>query len=760
MDRYFKQFENCLQKELPYCGSDCPFRMNVNDFMDKLSRKRYNAAYKVFRDAVTFPGIVAELCPEYCAHNCPRKDLGGTIQINMLEKSCIAKTTRRDPNDYNLPKKNGNIAIIGAGVSGLACALRLASKKYTVTVFEKADKIGGQLHGMMPEEQFMAEFDLQFKFEEYTLNLNTEITDLKNLAEQGFGAVYIATGAGGNDFGMLSMDEPAAEVEGMAVFAGGSLAGKNVITAIADGIDFARAIEIFFMTKKIAAPEPRPESKIQTEIRRIPVQDPVGTSENGLFSEEELVTEVERCLRCQCDNCRYYCDLTEYLNKWPLKMRDDIMTSTMAADSLVHKTPAIKLINACTQCGLCEETCPGNIQLGGMIKEAKKKLHNLDRQPGPYHQFWVRDTEFANGPYAELTRKAPGQETCRYAYFPGCHLGAADPEYVEKSYNWLLKVQSDTALMLQCCGLPVDWSGNEAAHAEEINKIREKWELLGRPVMVMACASCMKHFREYLPEIEMISLYEVMEEKGLEPAVKDETVYSVFDPCSARHQDDMRDAVRRLLVKTCAGHEEMLDSEKHGCCGYGGNIKEANPGMAKLTAEKRSQLSENPYIVYCINCRDVFFDEGKPVKHILDLMFDITGGDELDRLPTVTERRYNRVALKEHLLENIWGENMESKPELTYELIVSDEVRDKMNSLRILEEDICFVLEAGEKYGRRTFVPDNDSYKCYREIGYITCWVEYREKNGAYEILNLYTHRMKIELEAVFNGRKIETDLR
>lgn len=760
MDRYFKQFDNCLQKELPYCGSDCPFRMNVNDFMDKLSRKRYNAAYKVFRDAVTFPGIVAELCPEYCSGSCPRKDLGGAIEINRLEKSCIAKTKRRDPNDYNLPKKNGNIAVIGAGVSGLACALRLASKKYTVTVFEKAGEIGGSLHGLMAKEQFMEEFELQFKFEEYTLNLNTEITDLNTLADQGFGAVYIATGQGGNDFGMLAMDEPAAEIGGMAVFAGGSLAGKDIINAIADGIDFARAIEIFFMTKKIAAPEPRPVSKIQTEIRRIPAQPAPEATEDGLFSEEEMLAEVERCLRCQCDNCRYYCDLTEYLNKWPLKMRDDIMTSTMAAESLVHKTPAIKLINACTQCGLCEETCPGNIQLGGMIKEAKKKLHNLDRQPGPYHQFWVRDAEFANGPFAELTRKAPGHDTCSYAYFPGCHLGAADPEYVEKSYKWLLSVQPDTALMLQCCGLPVDWSGNEAAHEEEIAKIRDKWQQLGQPVMVMACASCMKHFREYLPEIEMITIYELMQQHGLEPAVKDETVYSVFDPCSARHEDDMRDAVRRLLVKTGAGLEELLDAEKHGCCGYGGNIKEANPGMAKLTAEKRSQMGENPYIVYCINCRDVFFDEGKPVKHILDLMLDIGGGDGPDRLPTATEQRYNRVALKEKLLAEIWGETMENKPELTYTLSISDEVRDKMNRLRILEEDICYTLEAGEKYGRRTYVPDADSYKCYREIGYITCWVEYRPAGEAYEILNLYTHRMKIELEAVFNGRKIETDLR
>lgn len=758
MDRYFKQFDNCLQKEIPYCGSECPFRMNVIDFIDKLGRKRYNAAYKVFRDAVTFPAIVAELCPEYCSHACPRQDFGGAVQINMLEKSCLSKAKRKDPNDYNLPKKNGSIAIIGAGASGLACALRLASKKYTVTVFEKNAEIGGQLHSLMPREIFMEEFALQFKFEEYTLNLNTEITSLDQLADQGFEAVYIATGSEGNDFGLMSMKEPAAEIKGMAVFAGGSLSGKDPVNAIVDGIDFARAIEIFFMTNKINAPEEKATSKIQTELRKVESAEPSEATEDGLFTEEELIREADRCLRCQCDNCRYYCDLTDYLDKWPLKMRDDIMTSTMAADSLVHKTPAIKLTNACTQCGLCEETCPGNIQLGSMIKEAKKRLHQLDRMPGPYHQFWVRDAQFANGPYAELTRRAPNQDSCTYAFFPGCHLGAADPDYVEKSYNWLLSVQPDTGIMLQCCGLPIDWSGNEETHLEEISKIRDKWEQLGKPVLVMACASCMKHFHEYLPEIQMISLYELMAEHGLEPAVKDDTVYSVFDPCAARHEDSMRDSVRSLLVRTGAVLEELDEAEKHGCCGYGGNIKEANPGMAKLVAEKRSKMSDKPYITYCINCRDVFFDEGKPVKHILDLMLDI--GDDLERLPTVTEQRYNRVVLKERLLERIWGETMDNKPELIYELIISDEVRDKMNRLRILEEDVCYVLEAGEKYGRRTYVPDNESFKCYREIGYITCWVEYREKDGSYEILNLYTHRMKIELEAVFNGRKTETDLR
>jgi len=103
---------------------------------------------------------------------------------------------------------------------------------------------------------------------------------------------------------------------------------------------------------------------------------------------------------------------------------------------------------------------------------------------------------------------------------------------------------------------------------------------------------------------------------------------------------------------------------------------------------------------------------------------------------------------------------MKDKPVKKYNLIISPDIQAKMNSLRLLEEDVCHIIEMGELHGRRAYDPVKESYKCYREIGSITGWVEYKPSDNAFEVLNVYTHRMKIELEVIFNGRKADIDLR
>lgn len=811
MQAYYDQFENCLQEEKPFCADDCPFHLDVLDFEDKLSAGRYSAAYKIFRNAVAFPDIVAALCPQYCTDRCPRKNSGGAIQINTLERTCIANTKRKDPNEYNLPPRKGKIAIIGAGLSGLSCALRLASKKYDVTIYEKEPQIGGQLNQLLPRDLFMTDIDRQFQFETYTLHTNTEVSDLAELSAEGFDAIYVATGHGGNDFGILEHAGKqkdgaptycylakgtggSAGHDGIAVYGGGSLLGKDVMRASADGLAMAREIEGFLKTGVLRYPEASKKTKVAVEtgfLQESAAIDPTADGpwdgllpEAKAYSPEEAEAEIARCIRCQCNSCMTHCDLTAYFNKWPLQMRDDIMTTTMPANSMIRKAPAIRLINMCTQCGLCNETCPGQIELGHMIREARRMMHKIDRMPGAYHQFWVRDMEFANGPYASLAKCPPRKESCSYAFFPGCHLGAANPLYVEKAYAALLDANDDVGLLLRCCGVPADWAGNEEIHAREIASLKADWEALGEPTMIMACPSCMRHFREYLPEIPMTSLYEIMDQWEIPAACSSEpepvaalqdspVVYSVFDPCAARNCDDMQSAVRDLLSAAGLSYEELPTGDKHGCCGFGGNIEVASPKLAEKIAQERSNISENPYITYCINCRDVFHDDGKPVRHVLDLLLGIDPPG--DTLPTVTERRCNRVILKDTLLDKIWGETMLDKPELHYTLIIKPEVKAKMNRLKVLEEDVDYVLEMGEVHGRRTYHPQTGAYKCYREIGRITCWVEYRpvpdesanmrdaqtdQKTLAYEILNVYTHRMKIELEVVFNGRKTDADLR
>ncbi len=427
-------------------------------------------------------------------------------------------------------------------------------------------------------------------------------------------------------------------------------------------------------------------------------------------------------------------------------------------------------MNTCTQCGLCDEVCPESIEIGGMLLEARRYLHKQDTMPGAYHQFWIRDMEFTNSPLAALTKKAPGQTTCTYAFFPGCQLGAANPNYVMKPYKWLLSQKSDTGLILRCCSVPADWAGNTKMHKKEIDILRNDWEKLGNPTLIMACPACIKHFKEYLPEIETISLYEIMNQwgglPGNSPGETDgqpaipifDEIYSIFDPCTARHIAPMEQAVRKLAENVGVPLEELPKGNMHGCCGYGGQVSVADPIYYNYVKKSRSQLSENPYLVYCINCRDVFQSEGKKVWHILDLLFHMDS--EGTKPPSLTQRRNNRIFLKKMLLQEIWEETMENPSELSkFQLKIGPEIQDKMDRMKILEEDLYTVIEYAENSGRRALDPEKKTYSCYRESGHITYWVEYRKEGEIYEIVNVYTHRMKIKLEGVWNGRKTESDL-
>lgn len=774
MEKYYRQYDRCRQNEKPFCSSTCPFHVDVLDFQSRMENNNYNAAYKTFRNAVGFPDIVAAMCPEYCAGVCPRRDLDQSVQLNLLEKTCVAKATKKDPTDYNVPLKDRKIAVIGGGISGLACALRLTQKKYNVTIFEKTDRLGGKLWDLLPPELFLEDIERQLQFEKYTLRLHTEVKNIHEIRNEGFEAVYIATGKGGFDFCVIHGETRCGMEEGIAVFTGGSLTGKDPMGALADGLDMAGAIEIFLKTGKLEYPEAAATCRAVADPDKLEKTDAVIPTNQGLFTDEEAAAEARRCIRCQCDACMKYCDVCAYHKKWPMRIRDDIMAtvSFSTSPSIIKKTPAKRLMNTCTQCGLCDEVCPENIEIGGMLLEARRSLHKQGTLPGAYHQFWLRDMEFTNSELAALAKKAPGQEQCTYAFFPGCQLGAAAPAYVSAPYDWLLSQREDMGLLIRCCGVPAEWAGNEEMHGREIAALQKDWEQLGKPVLILACPACRKHLKEYVPEIETVSLYEILDQWGYESAENGNTLpeegkpgaiqlkqtYSVFDPCTARHIEPMEQAVRNLAKRAGAVLEELPKGDKHGCCGYGGNVAEANGDFAAFVTKSRCQLSENPYITYCINCRDIFKEEGKQVLHIMDLLFGIHDTDS--RLPGLTERRKNRVHLKEKLLKEIWGEEMESKPkQCRYKLKFGTEILEKMDRNRILEEDVCEVIEFCEATKRRTYDPDKNTYTGYRESGNITYWVEYRIQDEEYEILNAYTHRMKIKLEGVWNGRKTDVDL-
>ncbi|MEL7567185.1 MAG: pyridine nucleotide-disulfide oxidoreductase/dicluster-binding protein, partial [Dehalobacterium sp.] len=693
MENFQEKIKNCLQNEPAFCTAACPFHLDVRDFIAKMQRGAFNAAYRTYLNTVGFPGIVSFLCDEPCKNVCPRHLKDESVAMKLLEKAALNYARNLNPNSYNLPAKKQKVAIIGAGISGLGCALRLASKKYHVTVFEKSGRIGGHLWDVMPADVFLADIERQFTYEKYTLCLNQEITDLDQLD---FDAVYVATGKGGTDFGLNFEEGGAFASNRPGVFWGGELCGKNIVEAIADGLHAVTAIERYLKTGGMNQPEEKGGTKIRINSDLIVPLEPVLPAAGDSFSREEAVSEAKRCLKCSCDACISHCDLMRYYSKYPKRIGEEVEVTIHPGTLDGNGTVATRLISTCNHCGLCKEICPLEIDTGDFLLQSHRAMREKGAMPWAFHDFWLRDMEFTNGPAAKLCKQPEGYNQSRYLFFPGCQLGASDPRYVTESYRYLLAHHPDTALLLGCCGAPAGWAGDEPLHGEVITKLRQDWISLGRPTAVFACPTCRQMFKKYLPEINGMFLYDLILKEEIIPgrAALGETV-AVFDPCTSRDEPELQQAIRELTQRAGFNLESLLYEGKLArCCSWGGQVSTANPSFAREVVKVRSTESNHPFMAYCVNCRDIFSAAGKPCYHILDVLFNIN--DLQRKPPTLTERRNNRIALKRKLLAEYWPEEvvmeqMEQK-EQKIKLDISPELQQKLHDEMILETDVQNVV--------------------------------------------------------------------
>jgi Fe-S oxidoreductase len=731
----------CLQNEQAFCTAACPFNLDVRDFIGKLQQGRFNVAYKTYQNTVGFPGIVSSLCDEPCKNVCALKDAGGSISIRMLERASMDFARNTEPDQYNMPLKDKSIAIVGGGISGLACALRLATKKYAVTVFERSSHTGGHLHELMKPEEFMADIEKQFMNEKYTIALNTEITGLDDIA---FDAIYIATGKDGNDFGLLRSNEGPYASNRDGIFMGGSLNGSGTMKAIADGLNAATAIEMYLKTSSMSHPDTTFTTKLTYDAIRIKESVAVTPADGTAFSKEEALAEAKRCLKCTCNACVYYSPLLDYFKKFPRRITEEVEVTIHPATLDGNGTVATRLISTCNHCGLCKEVCPKDIDTGEFLLRSHRAMHEKGAMPWAFHEFYLRDMLFSNNE-ASLVKTAPGFEKSRFMFFPGCQLGASNPEYVTKSYKHLLDQLPDTSLMLGCCGAPAEWAGDEALHASVIDKIRSDWMTMGQPTVILTCPTCNMMFRRYLPEIQCKFLYDFIDIDKLQVSGSfKEIKASVFDPCASRHEPELQRAIRSVATKAGFSLEPLpMEGKMAECCSYGGQVAIAHPPFATHSVQKRISQNNNPYITYCSNCRDIFASAGKEVWHILDIIFDIKNKNRKE--PTVSERRDNRLLLKEQMLRDIWKEET-AMGNTSKKLLVSPQLSEKLNKAMILESDLAAVIDHCEETGEKMLDPEKDTYSGHMRIENMTYWVEYQiTGQQEYELINGYCHRMKIE---------------
>ncbi|WP_094605707.1 hypothetical protein SPSIL_006580 [Sporomusa silvacetica DSM 10669] len=742
----FKRYtESCFQGTNPPCMTACPLKVDVRAVVDKVQKGNFTTAYRLYRNQVLFPRIVSAICSQPCKALCVLKLANAEINMQYIEHACVEFTQDREPIDFNVPPKNYRIAIIGAGLSGMSCALKLASRRYDVTVYEKQDIPGGRLRELLPKEIYLADFQSEFKNVSYNLVTSKEIRDLDEIQAD---VIYVATGAGGETFGLQEeMDSNSLGTKKQGVFLGGSVIGANPLEAIEHGVRVSHSIEKYLKVGLMdGVPETYQKKTVNEKYYTLPVTTEVFPDNlQGETNRDQAIAEAKRCLKCDCSMCIDSCDLMQKFKRSPQRIVAEVMTTLRPVEKF-SKRVASRLINTCNQCGLCKTVCSENIDMEDCLLQARRFLFKDGALPAAFHDFWLRDMEFANSDQAYALIPSENDAKSRYMFFPGCQLGASDPNYVLSAYGFLKEICNNTSLLVGCCGVPADWAGDEVLRNKVQGNILHQWYSMGEPTMIMACPTCLKTFAHYLPQIETVSLYDIMVKHAL-PQWKGRgagKIVSVFDPCASRANGKMQESIRKLLNESGYKIEELAyHGEKARCCSFGGHIHAANLEQVKKIVNNRIQENDNIYVTYCSNCRDTFASEGKACSHILDLIFDIGSPERL--APDLSQRRRNRVALVNELTGKgiVEGGTVNKMKHISIE--IPPELRKKMNDHLILEEDVLAVIVHCEETGNIMQNKTTGEFTAHLSQGVITYWVTYEKDESGYKLKKVYSHRMKIE---------------
>ena len=183
-------------------------------FIGCIASGNWAGSIRALKDYNVLPLACALICPveQQCEVRCSSSKLTYPIMIARLQEFI----SRHDlEHGFYRPKKaeakGVKIAVVGAGPAGLACAFHLAVNGYDATIFEKASKAGGVLGRAVPKYRLpreLVEQEIGF-IRKMGVDIQTgvEINSVDDLFDQGFAAVFLATGLWASAFAGLGGED-------------------------------------------------------------------------------------------------------------------------------------------------------------------------------------------------------------------------------------------------------------------------------------------------------------------------------------------------------------------------------------------------------------------------------------------------------------------------------------------------------------------------------------------------------------------------
>jgi glutamate synthase (NADPH/NADH) small chain len=152
-DKVRTQGARCMDCGIPFCHTGCPLGNLIPEWNDLVYQDRWHAASERLHATNNFPEFTGRLCPAPCEAACVLGINEPPVTIKQIEVEIADAAWERGlVQPVVVEKKTGKrVAVVGSGPAGLACAQQLTRAGHDVTVFERADRIGGLLRYGIPE---------------------------------------------------------------------------------------------------------------------------------------------------------------------------------------------------------------------------------------------------------------------------------------------------------------------------------------------------------------------------------------------------------------------------------------------------------------------------------------------------------------------------------------------------------------------------------------------------------------------------------